>query len=356
MYRVPQPDPQVVNDFCRDTAKKLRPVIDSFLNGETFQLPVRNRGDVQIGVGLNTLTRRFLTQLKQNNKLEAYLAWTYKQQKKFVNQLERNAYSDELIFKALGARIYDANFNGNAEPYDDFNEICYEIFVNRGYETINKADFIRSKGLTTCPYCGKDEVMESNRSKRQIDHYLPKRKYPFFGISYFNLIPACDLCNEVPNKGTLDPIDERNHGHVIMHPYGLDESIVRFHVDIADVNVYEPSNFDVVLGFRDKQYLDGYDKFFDLSDRYKSCRQETSADYIRLMNYINLSRYAGLQIDAQWLQGAYSTVMGCTPGSDNPALVRLHRMKKDFFEQLQRLRKPQQFYVKGHGNNQVVLD
>lgn len=356
MYRIPQPDTQTVSIFCQNRANELRPVIVSFLNGATFQLSVRNRGEVQIGVRPNTMTRRFLAQLLQGNNLEIYLAWPYTRQKKFIKQLQQHAYPDDLIFKPLGAGIYDTHFVGELMPYDDFNEICYEIFVNRGYETLDKANFIRSTGINICPYCGKDEVIESDRSKRQIDHYLPKRKYPFFALSYFNLIPACDLCNEVPNKGVKDPIVERVQGCGIMQPYGLTESIVRFHIDIADVNVYEPDNFDIILGFNDLHYLDGYDKFFDLSDRYKSCKQEASEDYIRLAEFKDLSRYSGLQMDSQWLHRAYTTIMGYTPSSDKPTLKRLHRMRKDFFEQLNLLRQPQPYYVKGHGNQPVILD
>ena len=356
MYRIPQPDAQALSTFCQNCANELRPVVVSFLNGETFQLTVRNRGEVQMGVGTNTMTCKFLAQLLQGNNLETYLAWPYTRQKKFIQQLLQLAYPDDLIFKPLGAGIYDNHFVGIQEPYDDFNEICYDIFVNRGYESLDKSSFIRSTGITICPYCGKDEVIESDRSKRQIDHYLPKRKYPFFALSYFNLIPACDLCNEVPNKGTNDPLAERTSGNVVMHPYGLNETIVRCHVDIADVNVYEPDNFEVKIGFNDIHYLNGYDKFFDLSDRYKSCSQEACEDYIRLMEYKDLTRYDGMQIDPQWLQRAYTIVMGYTPNSGKPTMKRLHRMRQEFFEQLNHLRQPLPYYVKGRGDSQIILD
>lgn len=356
MYKVPKPEAQVLSSFCQNMANTLRPVINSFLNSETFQLPVRNRRTIEVGVGLNTLTRRFLAQLLQDDKLERYLSWSYKQQNNFISQLEQSPYPGDLIFKQIGAGVYDINFDGKPEPYDDFNEICYEIFVNRGYETLDKAAFIRKTGISICPYCGKERVIESKRSKRQIDHYLPKRKYPFFAPCYFNLIPACDLCNEAPNKGTNDPLAEFQAGNVVMHPYGLNETVARFHVDIADVNVYEPDNFSVMLGFNNVHYLNGYDKFFDLSDRYKSCCQEASEDYIRLMEYKDLTRYEGMQMDPQWLQGAYTMVMGYSPNNGMPAIKRLHRMRQDFFEQLNYLRKPLPYYVKGHGNVQVTLD
>ena len=123
MYRLPRPEAQVLSSFCQNMANTLWPVISSFLNGETFQFPVRNRRKFEFGLGVNTLTRKFLSQLLLDDKLEQYLSLSYRQQKKLIAQLAQSAYPDDLIFKQLGACIYDTYFDGTQEPYDDFNEI-----------------------------------------------------------------------------------------------------------------------------------------------------------------------------------------------------------------------------------------
>lgn len=355
MYKISKPNNDDLSAYCSNKAALLRAVIESFINGETFQLQVRNRRTVQIGVGARTMTRKFLTSLLQVNKLESYLAMSYVKQKTLIEKLRQNTYSDEKIFKPLGAGIFDRHFDGTPEPYDDFNEICYEIFVNRGYETIDKSGFIREKQLRICPYCGMEVVRESDRSKRQIDHFLPKRKYPFLALSYFNLIPACDLCNEVPNKGATDPLVQRDSMKVIMHPYGFNDDIVRFHLDIADTNVYEPENFSVVVGFKHKAYLDGYDSFFDISDRYASSNQEASEDYTKLMEFKARHYYDEMNVNNDWLNKAYRAVTGYTVESDKPHLKARHRMRRDIFIQLNNLRQPDTYYIKGSGNNTVQL-
>lgn len=356
MYRIDNTDATVVDAYANDRASELRPVILDFLNGREISLPVRNRRTVRLAIGANTLTRQFLLKLYQPNQLETLLKMNYQKQKDFIAQLKRRVYPDDLIFKPLGAGIYDKYFDGHPEPYDYFNEICNEIFVNQGYEQIDKWQFITDTNLRICPYCGKEEVVQSRRSKRQIDHYLPKRKYPFFALSYYNMIPACDLCNESPNKGQKDPLVERNKSKVIMHPYGLNNTILRFHLEVADTRIYEPENFEVILGFKDKSYLDGYDNFFDLSDRYSCCNHDASEDYIRLMNFKADNYYDEMHIDRHWLARAYQAVTGYTPTTDKPSIKRLHRMRNDIFRQLNKLRPVSSYYTKRSGAQPELLD
>ena len=356
MYKFIKPQAGDLSTYCTAKAAILRPVIQSFLNGETFSLAVRNRRSVQIGVGSGTMTRRFLNSLLQADKLEKFLELSYYYQKSLIKGLYQNKYPDDLIFKPLGAGIYDYYFDGKPEPYDDFNEICYEIFVNRGYETIDKGGFIQDTHIRICPYCGMEVVKQSARSKRQIDHYLPKRKYPFFALCYYNLIPACDLCNEAPNKGQTDPLVEWGKGNVIMQPYGFNDNIVRFHVDIVDINVFNPENFNVKVGFTSLCYLKGYDMFFDISDRYTDCNHCASEDYSRFMDFKASPFYNKMNMDRDWLKKAYKAVLSFSPDSDTPYLKERHRMRIDFFEQLNKLRQPGAYYVKGYGNNAIELE
>ena len=170
------------------------------------------------------------------------------------------------------------------------------------------------------------------------------------------MIPTCDLCNESPNKGQKDPLKEQNNNKVIMHPYDLNENILRFHLEVADTRIYEPENFEVVLGFKDKSYLDGYDNFFDLSDRYSSCNHDASEDYKRLKQYMAKHFYVEMYIDQQWLDDAYQAVTGYTPATDIPSIKRLHRMRKDIFRQLNKLRSVGAYYTKRSGTQPELLD
>ncbi|CCF98290.1 hypothetical protein B7R77_12380 [Ralstonia solanacearum K60] len=78
--------------------------------------------------------------------------------------------------------------------------------------------------LKICPYCNLDSTYVAGtppaedgaikkRAYFHIDHFYAKVKYPFFAVSFFNLIPSCDNCNAL-EKGTKD-FEIETH----VHPY-----------------------------------------------------------------------------------------------------------------------------------------
>lgn len=88
-----------------------------------------------------------------------------------------------------------------------------------------------SKGLTlgnwlaqeldvnTCPYCNRQYTFTINSQKKtkpQFDHFYPKSRYPFFALSFYNLIPCCSICNHIKKDSRME----------LIHPYyeGFDDS------------------------------------------------------------------------------------------------------------------------------------
>jgi hypothetical protein len=58
-----------------------------------------------------------------------------------------------------------------------------------------------------CPYCG-------HRRVRQLDHFLPKSKYPAFSVTPLNLVPSCSDCNKDKLAG-----DATQLADLPLHPY-----------------------------------------------------------------------------------------------------------------------------------------
>lgn len=75
------------------------------------------------------------------------------------------------------------------------------------YEKLIGRTFLRNEILTkintnVCPYCGRQFITSYNKenilkSTAALDHFYPKSKYPFFALSLFNFIPACNTCNSL---------------------------------------------------------------------------------------------------------------------------------------------------------------
>lgn len=85
------------------------------------------------------------------------------------------------------------------------------------YEEFSKKEefvaLLKDMDVRVCPYCNMQHtftVSENGSHVRpQIDHFKPKEKYPYFGISLMNLIPSCASCN-------LSKLDEEK---AILYPY-----------------------------------------------------------------------------------------------------------------------------------------
>ncbi len=67
-------------------------------------------------------------------------------------------------------------------------------------------------GFDTCPYCNRNDILlirdkasGDTRQSGDMDHWIPKSKYPIFSVSFFNLIPACNNCNDLKSAGTILP-------------------------------------------------------------------------------------------------------------------------------------------------------
>lgn len=208
MYKIPVLDPQGPIDYANKYSAKLLPIIQSYLQGATTTVSVKNRRNVLVGVQKNTPTYKVLTILSNPASLKKCLLLDIRKQYKFITMLAKSKkYPKSFIFKKLGAGVYDKeNLAAQLQPIDHFYTIFQDIFVTQIYDsTVNptpfdKRDFISKTQLRVCPYCGLTIIEPSNRTKHQIDHFFPKGKYPFLALSYFN------YCCPLNMKGWFEPV------------------------------------------------------------------------------------------------------------------------------------------------------
>lgn len=350
MYKIEIPQNGEDVAYAKAYAAKLIPLIEDYLNnGKVLDVAVKNRGTVHVAVGKNTLTRKFLNQLSDVAFLEKYLLMKPTSQVRLINKLAAiKRYPEELIFKKITAGLCDKYQMLAHVTFDHFNEIMYDIFVNGVYDgkgAFDKRAFIRNSGLRVCPYCGMEFIKPTNRTKKQIDHFFPKREFPFLALSYYNLIPSCDTCNESPNKGTKNPLDVAKNGE-IMHPYSFNENRIRFYLQVNGADLYDDNNFQLKVGFTTKEERDGYDEFFDMIDRYELHNTEAAQDYRKLMYTKALPFYTKLGIaDVRQNLFAYGK------GTDKPQEQLFYKMRNDIFKQLVGKQTVGDFYTKTSDNN-----
>lgn len=69
----------------------------------------------------------------------------------------------------------------------------------------------------TCTYCNRSYIntmttKHNNKLMRpQLDHWFPQESYPLLGLSFFNLIPSCSICNSSIKSNKIMNLKYLNH-------------------------------------------------------------------------------------------------------------------------------------------------
>lgn len=150
----------------------------------------------------------------------------------------------------------------------DSNFVLRNIFISSCYDNnvFDKFSFVENIGVDTCPYCNRNYIyyLSSNKKiKPQIDHFYPKSKYPFFGVSFYNLIPSCETCNGLNAKGDLDPLTEG-----LINPYLLNVTDFKLSYDIKKINIVNPLAGKSSINVKFVKSLPGHNKAFNLDAFY----------------------------------------------------------------------------------------
>jgi len=104
-----------------------------------------------------------------------------------------------------------------------------------------------SLGLSVCPYCNANYTFtlktRSAKTRPQFDHFFNKSKYPFFALSFYNLIPSCYSCNSnLKNQKKFKPSTH-------IHPFieGT-EDVIQFGTKISKVDfLVNQKDFEILI-------------------------------------------------------------------------------------------------------------
>lgn len=148
------------------------------------------------------------------------------------------------------SKLYDKETEriNNDEEYSGYMKKMYsERFANKSYENIYKYYSEIRASQKVCPYCN-----YFTREVKQLDHFLPKSKFPSLAITVKNLVPICKECNEL--KGDHF---SRNILEQFINPYyGIDVNDI---LEFLKCEVIEQDN----IGF--KFYIIKLSKWDDIT-------------------------------------------------------------------------------------------
>jgi hypothetical protein len=128
-----------------------------------------------------------------------------------------------------------------------------------------------NSNLLTCPYCNlnrivvtdiSDSVDDTQDAYLDLDHFFPKSRYPYFAVSFYNLVPCCHDCNSKLKGAKEYGLDTH------IHPY-LDsfDDFYAFRLNAAD---YISGKITIEGHLRKGMRNDASMTDLDLIKRYKA--------------------------------------------------------------------------------------
>lgn len=146
--------------------------------------------------------------LKEADYKESIFLMTPKEMKDQLDYIKDNykeAYEDCLKKKSSFS-----NYILAALDYEHFSKNMPE---DKGKKDLREDEsqkkwgayaFLMKLDLSVCPYCNRTFINtvyitpkrgKSGKARADLDHFLPKAKYPYFSMSIYNLVPSCSVCN-----------------------------------------------------------------------------------------------------------------------------------------------------------------
>lgn len=357
MYKVKPPTKQMLDTFYDTYAPRIQTLmLDLAIGRITIPLKLGTARTVHLTLQVQngSATWCFLTTYTQEANLRKLLCGKWGDHMAIIDDIEQRTQGQswqkgmlKTEYDAGAYTIYGQDADG-LNVVESFNEILRWLFVEQIYEgkdsvvQFDKADFVKNRGLSVCPYCGRqwiDMAEEGGRiSKPNIDHFLPKSKYPFLAMSFYNMIPACETCNKMENKGDMDPVVYPRYEVKLLNPYEFYDHAVTFSYEYNGWGENDERNFKVKTEAENDKLEEGYMMRLKLRAFYANQKMEVK-DIVRRFTTASHSWKKFLYhlgVKNSFLQNLEERTLGYKLNEDEASQRLMYKFKKDLLMQLRR--------------------
>jgi len=367
MYRIEEPSQIELEKFFDKAKKSILDRMDDWIHHRIndVKVPCRSKKlNLTARVSPGSVTDVFLRRYHSEAALKNLMLGKMDDFINVINDLKNEStvrhYPEAYVFFKLTLKLYETFENGGraitatvTKDFDHFNTIVSDVFLDHGYDgkesdgspVFEKDKFVRMLNLRICPYCGRSFIYSVQQAgsktvvKPQIDHFLPKSTYPFFALSFMNLIPSCQTCNMKDCKGDHNPIKvvATDCKYLIPYPYKFDGNKVKIKYVLNGTAYNEDSNFDVKVDYGgDIDLKKGCNEFLKLEEFYKLHNIEVAGMYRQMMILASMAKmyYQKLGVKKPWLKPTPMLLLGFNFNDDNSRKYMLYKFKHDVYIQM----------------------
>ena len=237
----------------------------------------------------------------------------------------------------LNVKYYKEQKSANIRRYDS---ILRKIFsysnFNKQKKEYNLNDLAENISIQYCPYCNRQSTINvtSSSIKPDFDHFFPQSKYPLLGLSFYNLIPSCTICNSRLKIGKVLRLQQ------YIHPYVdnfIDDFNFTYKYDIAAKNlikidlkkdILKPIPLKIKNSFSLFKIVESYNAHTDEIIDLIKIKQIYSDKYLKILA---TQTYSGLKISQEEL---YRLAFGVYFENSDFSKRPFSKLKKDILEEL----------------------
>jgi len=186
--------------------------------------------------------------------------------------LANPAEIEKLIEKWVDSKEYKIK-----ERFNYYHKTLYENFSSQKEVLVEDTlisramKLVHDLNMVVCPYCNRNFINNTDKKGKRtcdIDHFFPKKVFPFLAISFYNLIPSCKWCNFTKkDKANTEP------ENYLINPYDTRDEFIfdaKFIVRFLNSKFYYKAD---ALEIEFKEHLAPrvakHIETFDLEDLYK---------------------------------------------------------------------------------------
>ncbi len=358
MYKLKSPTIKQLSDYYNDYGPRVQSLMQQLANGKLTVPITLGRGTTAVKLILqvqsNSHVWQFLNKYAQEDNLRKLLCGGWHEHMTIVREVSQ-LFPNEAWQKGMlkgeydnhEYTIYGQDTDGN-EIVESFNDIMHWLFVVQMYEgkdniaPFSKKDFVADRDMMVCPYCGREWIdmaeLGTSVSKPDIDHFLPKSKYPFLAMSYCNMIPACHICNEIQNKGDMDPLVYPNLEKKLLNPYDFYDNAVRFGYLYNGQGENNEKNFTITSKAENDYLKEGYLEKLKLEVFYSHQKKEVKDLYRRFTKATGSMKkfLMRLGLKSFFLDDIEQSTLGYQLNEDEASERLMYKFKKDVYEDLKK--------------------
>lgn len=279
-------------------------------------------------IHLNNLRTKVLNS-KHLNSLPSYIL-------KFIKtNLDELLSANPLELVELNKKYYSIQKSSNKRKYDS---IIKKVFSYKNFskdkKEYNLNDLSNNISIKYCPYCNRQSTINvrANLIKPDFDHFFPQSKYPILGLSFYNLIPSCTICN------SRFKLNKQLRLKFYPHPY-LDNIIEDFNFSYKyDINSKNTISITLNKNKPIPSKIIRYLKLFKILETYNAHNDEVF-DLIKLkqiysdkyLHILSTQTYNGLKVSQKEL---YRLAFGVFYDNEDFGNRPFSKLKKDILAEL----------------------